>query len=256
MTHKWTPTITSGEELLYTELAWIWRTFSPPPHYIEEATIFANTIRKHSSSEVKTLLNLGTGGGHLDYTLKNHFEVTGVDISPEMLKQAENLNPEVRYIEGDMRSIRIEETFDAVLIHDSINYMLTEDDLKDVFKTAYNHLKPEGLMLTLIEEEKENFKQNRISCTVRKSDDVEIISLENDYDPDPTDNIYETHFIYIIRQAGKQEIYHDLHIMGIFNHDVWLRILKDVGFSVTEDRFIHSSFEEGEYYPILVCQKV
>lgn len=110
---------------------------------------------------MKSLLDLGCGGGHSDYTLKKHFEVTGVDVSEAMLALAKRLNPEVTYSLGDMRTVQLGKTFDAVTIFDSINYMLAVEDLGAAFVTAFKHLKPGGGFLTLVEETPERSQQNR-----------------------------------------------------------------------------------------------
>ena len=59
-----------------------------------------------------------------------------------MLTLARKLNPEVDYHQGDMRNLRMDGVFDAVTIFDSINSMLTENDLAAAFTTAYIYLKP------------------------------------------------------------------------------------------------------------------
>ena len=129
---------------LYGDLAWTWPIISPPEDYVPESEFFANLMKEHLETEPRTLLHLGCGGGHNDHTLKQHFGVTGVDISPEMLGLARKLNPDVTYVEGDMRTVRLERTFDAVAILDSVNYMLAATDLRTAFDTAFAHLKPGG----------------------------------------------------------------------------------------------------------------
>ena len=46
-----------------------------------------------------------------------------------------------------MRPVRLNRKFDAVIIHDVIEYMLTEKDLLDIFSTAVYHLNPGGVLL-------------------------------------------------------------------------------------------------------------
>jgi len=43
-----------------------------------------------------------------------------------------------------MRSVRLGRTYDAVIIHDAIMYMTTEDDLVAALATARAHLAPAG----------------------------------------------------------------------------------------------------------------
>ena len=49
---------------MYKDLAWTWRIISPPEEYEEEASQFVKAIEAHTKILVKTLLDLGSGGGH------------------------------------------------------------------------------------------------------------------------------------------------------------------------------------------------
>ena len=238
---------------LYGDLAWTWPIISPPEDYVPESEFFAKLIKEHSEIEPRTLLHLGCGGGHNDRTLKQHFEVTGVDISPEMLGLARKLNPGVNYTEGDMRTARLGRTFDAVAILDSVNYMLTEADLRAAFETAFTHLKPGGVFITIIEQALEGFRQNRVEYLVRKREGVEIAFIENMYDPDVSDTTYESTFVYLIRRGGSLEIESDRHLGGLFSVDVWYDTLSSVGFAV--ETVEYEDPESGDDIPVVVCVK-
>ncbi|MBN2146344.1 MAG: class I SAM-dependent methyltransferase [Anaerolineales bacterium] len=232
---------------MYGDLAWLWPYISRKEHYMDEAATFRRLIGEHTRIETHTLLHLGCGGGHLDYWLKHTFQVTGVDLSDGMLENARRLNPELRYQQGDMRSLRLGQAFDAVICADSIDYMLSEDDLKAVFETAFWHLKPGGIFCTYAEYLAGSFPQNSVDCSSNREGDIEVAFFENYYDPDPTDTTCEFVFVYLIRQAGKLTIESDRHIGGLFPLETWLRLLKDVGFLVHQvdlDGLIH-----------FVCQK-
>lgn len=249
--------ILSGKDKqrLYSDLSWTWPIISPVEDYIEETELFSKLIREHSKIEVKTLLHLGCGGGHNDYTFKKHFKVTSVDISEDMLGLAKKLNPEVNYKYGDMRTIQLGEKYDAVTILDSINYVKTVEDLQRTFITTYEHLKPGGVFLTFVEQIAEQFKQHNTTCSTHSQGDVEITFIENYYDPDLTDTNYEATFIYLIRVGGKLEVHKDRHLCGIFKLETWLELLKATGFEVKQVKFTHSTFTEGESYPTLICIK-
>lgn len=236
---------------LYGDLAWTWPIISPPQHYIEETEEFCRVIREHSQIEVRTLLDLGCGGGHNDGTLKKHFEVTGIDVSAAMLALARRLNPEVAYSLGDMRTIRLGKTFDAVTIFDSISYMLTVADLRAAFVTAFEHLKPGGVLLTYVEEIPERFQQNRTRCATHAQGDIEITFIENCYDPDPTDTTYETTFVYLIRRGGGLEIETDRHRCGIFKLETWHSLLSEVGFEARQMDFREPG-KDREDFPLLL----
>ncbi len=219
---------------LYSDLAWMWRCMSPPAEYAQEAEEFIRAIRQHSQIEPHTLLNLGCGGGHTDYWLKQQFDVTGIDQSESMLALARDLNPEIAYCLGDLRTIRLGETFDAVMAADSLAYMLTESDLRAAFMTAFVHLKPGGVFCTYVETTPDRFKQNATQCWTNREGNVEIAFIQNDYDPNPHDSTFETTLVYLIRRAGKLDVEIDGHVCGIFKIEVWQNLLQSVGFEVKQ----------------------
>ena len=102
-------------------------------------------LRKHLGPGRHRLLELGVGGGHNLSHLTSEFDAAAVDLSPQMLELSRRLNPTVEHHLGDMRTVRLPgQVFDAVLIHDAICYMQTEDDLRAAFATARVHLRPGG----------------------------------------------------------------------------------------------------------------
>ncbi len=224
----------ADERRLYRDLSWTWPIISSKEEYIAETLESVSFIRENSGIDVRTILNLGCGGGHNDYTLKRHFDVTGVDISPDMLSLARDLNPEVSYLEGDMRTVRLGRVFDAVVIFDSISYMLTVDDLGAAFVTAFEHLKPGGVFLTIAEYTKENFEQNKTLVTTNSKEGIEITFIENNYDPDPSDTTFKAAFVFIIRRGGMLEIETDRHVVGVFGLETWRRTLREAGFEYRE----------------------
>jgi len=249
------PRNTKNARRLYHDLSWIWPIVSPVEDYVEETEFFSKIIQEHAKIEAKTLLHLGCGGGRNDYTFKKHFDVTGVDISEEMLRMGKDLNPEVNYISGDMRSIKLKKTFDAVAAFDSINYMKTEKDLVETFRTAFTHLRPGGVFFTVVEENRERFKQHRTIASTHSQGDVHITFIENSFDPDPEDTHFEMTFIYLVRKRGQLGIHSDSHLWGLFALSTWEKLLKETGFEVEQLRFEHSTFLEDEFLPMFVCIK-
>lgn len=240
---------------LYHDLSWIWPIISPPEDYEEETEFFSRTIKEKAAIDVRTLLHLGCGGGRNDYTFKNHFQVTGIDLSQEMLKLARDLNPGVNYIPGDMRTVRLGTLFDSVAALDSINYMKTEDELRQAFQTAYHHLHPGGVFLTFAEEYRERFKPNRTIASTHTQGDTQVTFIENSFDPDPSDNHFEMTLIYLVRKGSQLEIHTDSHLWGLFGKESWHRLLEETGFDVEELKFEHSTFLKDEFLPMFVCLK-
>ena len=95
----------------------------------------------------RTLLELGAGGGNNAFHMKRRFSCTLTDLSPRMLEVSRSINPECEHLAGDMRELRLGRQFDAVFVHDAVEYMTTPDDLARAVSTAYIHTRPGGVAL-------------------------------------------------------------------------------------------------------------
>ena len=105
---------------LYGELAEWWPLLSAPEDYADEAAEYRRLIEEGARIPIREVLELGSGGGNNASHLKARFALTLVDRSPGMLEVSRRLNPECEHVQGDMRSVRLRRTFDAVFVHDAI----------------------------------------------------------------------------------------------------------------------------------------
>ena len=129
----------------YDELAEWWPLFSPPEHYREEAADLLPRLGRPGPADAATLLELGSGGGSLASHLKAHFTMTLTNRSEGMLAVSRTVNPECEHLVGDMRTLRLDRRFDAVLIHDAIMYATEPGAVRVVHD---RHV--EGLLLGLV----------------------------------------------------------------------------------------------------------
>jgi SAM-dependent methyltransferase len=230
---------------LYHELALWWPLLSPPEEYVDEADFFGRVFLESGLPPSPTLLELGCGGGSNAFHLKKLFaQVTLTDISPNMLAISRALNPECEHVEGDMRTIRLGRMFDAVFIHDAIDYMTTPADLHQALETAFIHCRPGGMALFVPDHVRETF-QPSTEHGGTDSHDRGLRYLEWTYDPDDTDTMYTTEYVYLLRQGAQiVGVEHDQHICGVFPQAEWLRLLREVGFQpkIVLDQFERDIF--------------
>lgn len=230
---------------LYNQLAAWWPLLSPAADYAEEADFFLQVMRNAGLSTASSLLELGSGGGSNALHLKHHFaRMTLTDLSPEMLKVSRTLNPTCEHLEGDMRTLRLGRAFDVVFIHDAIDYMLTQQELKQALETAAVHCKPGGLGLFVPDYVRETF-QPSTDHGGTDGDGRSLRYLEWTYDPDSSDSTYITEFAYLLREGDRgTQIEHDEHICGLFARADWLELLHEVGFQpeVIRDPFARELF--------------
>ena len=101
------------------------------------------------------VLDLACGTGSLALELNQRgYDMIGVDGSEEMLQQAgekaENAgkSEEILFLLQDMREFELYGTVDAIVCTcDSLNYLLEEEDIRQVFALAENYLDQGGLFL-------------------------------------------------------------------------------------------------------------
>lgn len=133
---------------MYGELAAWWPLLSAVEDYAEEAEFFVQLLSVAGLPQKPALLELGSGGGNNAFYLKRCFaQVTLTDLSPDMLTVSRALNPECEHVQGDMRALRLGREFDAVFVHDAIEYMTTAADLRRALETAWLHTRPGGVAL-------------------------------------------------------------------------------------------------------------
>lgn len=217
---------------LYTDLAHLWPLTSPPEEYAVEAEYWRRELRRKLGPGRHRLLEMGVGGGHNLSHLTNDFDATAVDLSDAMLDHSRRLNPGVTHVVGDMRTVRLDEKFDAVLTHDAIDYMITEDDLRAAFETARVHLRPGGVFITAPDSYVETFDSPSVVHQTHRKDGAELTFVEYCSDPDPTDTETDTVYVFFHSEGGKLSVEVDRHVNGLFSIDTWERLLVEAGFSV------------------------
>jgi SAM-dependent methyltransferase len=216
---------------LYDELAEWWPLFSAPADYAEEAAFFARVLTDACKPAPRTVLELGSGGGNNGLYLKSKFEMTLVDLSPQMLTVSCKLNPECEHREGDIRTVNLGRTFDAVFIHDAIAYMTTTADLAAAIGTAYRHCRAGGVVLFVPDCVRETFVEETKHGGHDGDDGRSLRYLMWTVDPDPADTTYRTDFAIMLRdQTGDARVVHDSHIEGVFPRAEWMRLLRETGF--------------------------
>ncbi len=219
---------------MYDDFADLWPLISRPEAYAKEAGYWRDALRSELGPGRHEILELGVGGGHNLSHLIKEFAATGSDISEKMLAQCRKLNPDVPLHVGDMRTLRLDQRFKAVLIHDAIGYMLTESDLTQTFVTAAEHLEPGGVLVVAPDHVRETFSSPRVEHSTISDGQTELTLIEYQYDPDPDDTTTETRMLYFVRTEEGLRVEEDRHVFGLFPRQTWLDLMQDTGFTVRE----------------------
>lgn len=95
-----------------------------------------------------SVLELGCGTGAILAGLGSGLELTGVDLSPEMLAYAKRRCPHATLHQADMTSFSMRERFDVVVcIFDTVNHVTHFDGWLRMFERVREHLREGGLFI-------------------------------------------------------------------------------------------------------------
>ena len=221
---------------IYGDLAPWFHLLTAPSDYAAEAERYRSLIQGEVP-DARTLLELGSGGGNNASHLKAHFTCTLSDLSPQMLTLSRELNPECDHVLGDMRTLRLGRTYDAVFAHDAVMYLTTEDDLLACMETAFAHTKPGGVALFVPDYTRETFRPGTSHGGHDGPDGRSLRYLEWSTDPVPGDSTYEVDYAVVLREPGQEtRLVHDHHVEGLFPEHTWLHLLEHAGFRPSVDR--------------------
>ena len=230
---------------LYHELASWFHLLTDPADYAEEAAFYLRVLTEALGAPPGTLLELGSGGGCMASHYKRHIRATLTDLSPDMLALSQTINPECEHLQGDMRTLRLGRVFDAVLVHDAVLYLTTEDDLQQAIVTAYAHVRPGGVAVFAPDHVRENFVP-RTQHGGHDGDGRALRYLAWVTDPDSSDTTYQVDYAYLLHEDGKpMRVEHDRHIEGLFGREDWLRLLAGAGFQAHGRPLEHSELPPG-----------
>ncbi len=220
---------------LYGDLAWVWPVLSPVGDYRGEGRallkLLVDRLEIKRGDDGLTLLDMGCGSGHLHSYLTGRFEVTGVDLSSAMIKQARRVNPGAKYVKGDLRTVKAGEWFDAVLLHDAVSYMQTRLDLVKAMKNVKAHLRPGGVAVVLPDYLQETFVPGEGAEVEAEVDGRHLQALSRVESAGRGRFALLMTFVITDLKSGRRRVIEDRHICGLFGMTGWLAAFEKAGLS-------------------------
>ena len=178
------------------------------------------------------VLDLGCGTGSMTERLaRAGYDMIGVDCSADMLEIAQEKKLEsgldILYLQQDMREFELYGTVRAVVsVCDSLNYILEEEDLLQVFRLVNNYLDPGGIFL---------FDLNTIhkyreigDSTIAENREAGSFIWENDFDEVSKINEYQL-TIFLKEEEGLYRKYEELHCQRGYEPEKIRGLLEEAG---------------------------
>lgn len=113
------------------------------------AKMCVRIFSKYLATMPSSILDIGCGtGSDLGFLVRSYPDCWGIDYYQDMVAFARKHYPLVHFEVGDMRSIRLERTFDVILcLGSAFSYALTNDDIEKVLHTFSAHAHPGTLVI-------------------------------------------------------------------------------------------------------------
>lgn len=198
-------------------------------------------------SERNLVVDLGCGTGTLTEMLYDSgFDMIGIDNSEDMLgiamEKRQESGSEILYLNQDMRELELYSTVGTVVsVCDSLNYILEDEELEQVFGLVHNYLYPGGLFIF---DFNTDYKYREIIGDGTIAENREDCSFiwENEYDEESGINEYDLTF-YVRDDSGKYERFEETHYQKGYTPEVIGKMLSETGFELIK---MTDSETEGE----------
>lgn len=120
--------------------------------YLQECDLIEQVFQRFGTEKIQTLVDFGCGTGNHSIPLAQRgYEVTGVDISQDMLdvarRKSMSVGAQVTWLKGDVRNIQAGGPFDAGLFMFAVfGYQHSNEDMTRTLGNARRHIRSGGLL--------------------------------------------------------------------------------------------------------------
>ena len=209
------------------------------------------TILKENGIEDGLVLDLGCGTGTLTELLaKKGYDMIGVDASEDMLAEARekqyarvdeendnstDMESEILYLCQDIREFELYGTVRAVVSScDTLNYVIEEDDLKEVLRLVNNYLESDGVFIFDMNAPEKYEEVLADNVFAENRDDASFI-WENTFDEESRINEYALTLYIEDEETGLFERSEEFHYQKAYTREEIAKILDESGFEIIEN---------------------
>ena len=204
----------------YTGFAGVYDIFMDNVPYEEWAGYLWEILREYGIED-GLLLELGCGTGSMTECMAGYgYDMIGVDYSIEMLelawKKEEKSGHDILYLNQDMREFELYGTVRAVIsVCDSVNYILEDGGLTEVFRLVNNYLDPGGIFLFDFNTEYKYQEVLGVQVIAEDREDCSFI-WDNYYDDAERINEYELTLFIREEESELYRKYQETHFQRAY----------------------------------------
>jgi len=186
-------------------------------------------IIQDASPAAQTLLDVACGTGAHLVEMQRWYAVEGVDLSPAMLAVARTRLPGIPLREGDMRTLDLGKTFDAVTcLFSSIDYMTDPAEMRAAIARLAAHVAPGGVLIidgwVRPAQWRDNFRPD--SPDVASDDEVTVVRLSYSR---RDGSITELEMHHLVQTDGGIDYFMEPHRLRLTETDEYVSAVTDAG---------------------------
>ncbi|MED4225846.1 class I SAM-dependent methyltransferase [Neobacillus cucumis] len=231
----------------YERFAYLYDELMKDAPYDQWVSYVQNILVKYDVKPGK-LLDLACGTGELSVRFAQQgFEVTGIDLSEDMLSvaqaKAEEKGVKIPFFQQNMANIEGQELFDVIGIFcDSLNYLQREDEVKATFSNVHQHLQDNGVFIFDVHS---LYKMNDIFINQTFAlNEEEVSYIWNSFPGEfPNSVEHELSFFVFDDRSGKYDRIDELHFQRTYPIKIYINWLEAAGFQILE---VGADFEQIE----------
>lgn len=235
----------------YSSFAQVYDLFMDNVPYEEWSTYLIGLLKEHGVED-GLVLDLGCGTGKMTRLLeKAGYDMVGIDYSEEMLgiareQQFEDADSSILYLLQDMRELELDGTVRAVVsICDSMNYILEDEELEQVFRAVNRYLDPKGMFIfdlnTLYK-----YRDLLGETTISENREEGSFIWDNYFDEEEMVNEYDL-TLFIREKGDLYRKYEEAHFQRAYTLERVKELLEKAGmeFVVAYDAFTKEPVKEN-----------
>ena len=193
----------------------------------------AERVRALIGPDARTVLDVACGTGRHLELLREHYDVVGLDIDPELLAIARSRVPGVELVEADMTNFDLGRRFDAVTcLFSSIGYARDEEHLRAAVAAMGRHVEPGGLLIVEPWLAPEAWRDGHVAMLVLDEPERKIVRM-NRADRDGEVSVIDFH--YLVGTPEHVEHFTERHHLGLFTDEQYRAAFAAAGLDVEHD---------------------
>lgn len=219
--------------MAYTQSATYYDVIYAHKDYARETQRLRQIVAQYGGGDGCTLLDVACGTGQHIAHLRAHFDVMGLDITPELLAVARERCPDVAFVQGDMVDFALDARFDVITcLFGSIGYVLTEDRLRAAVGNMARYLNPGGVLIVDPWLTPETWKPNTAHMFTVDEPEFKFVRVTVS---EQFGHVSRNDIHFVVATPDGVQHFVERHELGLFTHSEYMAAFAAAGLDTVHD---------------------